>query len=73
MPRVDFRKLKRKGQCICCGKEIPTSEKVIRIDYPYISQIYGVSICANCMNKFYELMGFDCLDEIEKNSNEENE
>lgn len=63
MARVEFRKLKRNGQCICCGKEIPTSEKVIRIDYPHISQIYGVSICTKCMNNFYEL--------IEKDSNEE--
>lgn len=59
MARLAYRKLKRKGQCICCGNDITTDQKVIRIDYPHISQVYGVSICKDCIKEFNKLIKND--------------
>lgn len=53
---ANYRTLQRKGQCICCGKEIDTKEKVIRLDRVYKSQVYGATICKRCIETFNKLI-----------------
>lgn len=56
MSNFSYKNLQRQGKCICCGKDISTKEKVIRLDTVYKSQVYGTTICKKCVEDFNKLI-----------------
>lgn len=53
MNNIELRTLMRDGKCICCGEGIVHNEKEVFVIAPFLSHVYQVTICQDCIAKLY--------------------